>query len=136
MFSLFVFFGFNTYRAFGWGNRHAFPRYAAGPQPNRRLVTRNAITSRIHSVPNTPTSRNSHSPIQRRLGIPYTFLIFVSFFCPHRFLLLLPSISASSSIVFLFGGPYGSSSAKIRGWFSTCRWGFESQHLHYSFFAT
>ncbi|TYG41674.1 hypothetical protein ES288_D12G194400v1 [Gossypium darwinii] len=119
MFSLFVFFGFNTYRAFGWGNRHAFPPYAAGPQPNRRLVTRNAITSRIHSVPNTPTSRNSHSPIQRRLGIPYTFLIFVSFFCPHRFLLLLPSFSYL-----------------IRGWFSTCRWGFESQHLHYSFFAT
>ncbi|KAB2035600.1 hypothetical protein ES319_D04G163600v1 [Gossypium barbadense] len=56
------------------------------------MVTRNAITSRIHSIPNTPTSRNRHSPVQRRLGITYLFVIFVSFFCPRRFLLLLPSI--------------------------------------------
>ncbi|TYH39709.1 hypothetical protein ES332_D12G195300v1 [Gossypium tomentosum] len=94
MFSLFVFFGFNTYRAFGWGNRHAFPPYAAGPQPNRRLVTRNAITSRIHSVPNTPTSRKSfpHSAqIRDSLHVPY-----------FRFLFLPSSISASSSIDFCF----------------------------------
>ncbi|TYH80333.1 hypothetical protein ES332_D03G125100v1 [Gossypium tomentosum] len=72
---------------FGWGKP-----YFAGPPPNRRLVGCNVITARISSVRITPIGCNSHSPIQRRLGIPYPFLIFYSIFCPHRFLLLLPSI--------------------------------------------
>ncbi|KAB1995360.1 hypothetical protein ES319_D13G156100v1, partial [Gossypium barbadense] len=54
--------------------------YSASPQPNRCFVGGNVITSRINSVSNTPRSRNRYSPIQRRLGNPYPFLIFVSFF--------------------------------------------------------
>ncbi|TYG61586.1 hypothetical protein ES288_D07G160700v1 [Gossypium darwinii] len=49
------------------------------------------ITSQIYSFPNTPGPVIAILPIQHRLENPYPFLIFVSFFCPHRFLLLLPS---------------------------------------------
>ncbi|XP_052487815.1 uncharacterized protein LOC105782654 [Gossypium raimondii] len=49
------------------------------------------ITSQICSFPNTPGPVIAIPPIQRRLENPYPFLIFVSFFCPHRFLLLLSS---------------------------------------------
>ncbi|MBA0776684.1 hypothetical protein Gotri_011649 [Gossypium trilobum] len=67
--------------------------YSAGPPPNGRLVGCNAITSRIYSVPNTPTSRNRHSahsaPIREPLPVSH-----------FRFLFLPSSIFTSSSIDF------------------------------------
>ncbi|XP_052489003.1 uncharacterized protein LOC105801826 [Gossypium raimondii] len=62
------------------------------PHLIRCLVGCIAITSQICSLPNTPGPVIGIPPIQRRLENPYPFLIFVSFFCPHRFLLLLPSV--------------------------------------------
>ncbi|KAG4112249.1 hypothetical protein ERO13_D13G151800v2 [Gossypium hirsutum] len=69
---------------FGWGNRYAFPPNSGGPPPNGSLVDCNNITTRFSSAPIIPIGCNSHSPLQRRLGIPFPFLIFYSIFCPHQ----------------------------------------------------
>ncbi|MBA0771478.1 hypothetical protein Gotri_006988 [Gossypium trilobum] len=66
--------------------------YSTGPPPNRRLVGCIAITGRISSVPITPIGCNRHSPHSAPIRDSLPFLIFYSIFCPHRFLLLLPSI--------------------------------------------
>ncbi|TYI21759.1 hypothetical protein ES332_A06G060400v1 [Gossypium tomentosum] len=53
--------------------------YSAGPPPNGRLVGRNAITSRIHSVPITPLAVIGIPHAERRLGIPYRFLFSIPY---------------------------------------------------------
>ncbi|MFQ6646505.1 hypothetical protein Gotur_020613, partial [Gossypium turneri] len=58
--------------------------YSAGPPPNGRLVAYNVITARFGSALITPIGCNSHSSLQRRLGILPAFLIFYSIVCPHQ----------------------------------------------------
>ncbi|MFQ6661475.1 hypothetical protein Gotur_029625 [Gossypium turneri] len=85
-----------TYTMFGWmywHSQYTRNRWAPlNPPLIRCLVGCISITSQICSFPNTPGPIISIPPIQRRLENPYPFLIFVSFFCPHRFLLLLLSV--------------------------------------------
>ncbi|KAG4194375.1 hypothetical protein ERO13_A06G050500v2 [Gossypium hirsutum] len=66
------------YSTFGWGIGMHSP-YSAGPPPNGRLVGRNAITSRIHSVPITPLAVIGIPHAERRLGIPYRFLFSIPY---------------------------------------------------------
>ncbi|KAG4138537.1 hypothetical protein ERO13_D07G140125v2 [Gossypium hirsutum] len=75
-----------------WHSQYTPNRWAPlNPQLICCLVGCITITSQIYSFPNTPGPVIAILPIQRRLENPYPFLIFVSFFCPHRFLFLLPS---------------------------------------------
>ncbi|KAG4141927.1 hypothetical protein ERO13_D06G103550v2 [Gossypium hirsutum] len=74
-----------------WHNQYTPNRWAPlNPHLICCLVGCITITSQIRSFPNTPGPVIAIPPIQRRLENPYPFLIFVSFFFPHRFLLLLP----------------------------------------------
>ncbi|TYG62356.1 hypothetical protein ES288_D07G223400v1 [Gossypium darwinii] len=73
---------------FGWGNRYAFPSILKAHHQTGIWLT--VITLQPDSVSPLlpPLAVIAIPPIQRRLGIPFPFLIFYSSFCPHQLHLL------------------------------------------------